>query len=120
MSEFVKGLNKNEGNDIQYKGNAFLRLMGYVKPYWKTVVICCLLVAALTALELYKPELIGNAIDRYITQETAATAMTPDERFNGILVTAGLYIGVLLLSPVVFKLTKEYFAEVDAKKKAAK
>ena len=39
MSEFVKGLNKNEGNDIQYKGNAFLRLMGYVKPYWKTVVI---------------------------------------------------------------------------------
>ena len=98
MSEFVKGLNKNEGNDIQYKGNAFLRLMGYVKPYWKTVVICCLLVAALTALELYRPELIGNAIDEYITQETAQVQRTPDERFTGILITAGFYVGVMILS----------------------
>ncbi|MBE5798247.1 MAG: ABC transporter ATP-binding protein [Clostridiales bacterium] len=98
MSEFVKGLKKHEGNDIQYQGNAFLRMMGYVKPYWKTVVVCCLLVAALTALELYKPELIGNAIDRYITQETAAGELTPDERFNGVLVTAGLYLLVMLAS----------------------
>jgi len=98
MSEFVKGLKTNDGNDIQYKGNAFLRLMGYVKPYWKTVILCCLLVAALTGLELYKPELIGNAIDEYITQETATVQRTPDERFNGILITAGLYIGVMFLS----------------------
>ena len=33
MSEFVKGLKDKEINDIQYKGNAFLRLMGYLKPY---------------------------------------------------------------------------------------
>ena len=97
MSEFVKGLNKNEGNDVHYKGNAFLRLMKYVKPYWKTVVICCLLVLALTALELYRPELIGNAIDKYITGDKALE-LTEDARFEGILITAGLYIGVLLLS----------------------
>ncbi len=98
MSEFVKGLKNNDGNDIQYKGNAFLRLLGYVRPYWKTVIICCLLVAALTGLELYRPELIGNAIDEYITQETATVQRTPDERFNGILITAGIYVGVMLLS----------------------
>ena len=98
MSEFVKGLNKNEGNDIQYKGNAFLRLMGYIRPYWKTVVICCLLVAVLTALELLRPQLIGNAIDRYITQTNVTEPQTPDQRFNGILITAALYVGVLIIS----------------------
>ena len=97
MSEFVKGLKQNDGNDIQYKGNAFLRMLSYVKPYWKTVVICCILVAALTALELYRPELIGSAIDQYITGETA-TALAAEVRFAGVLKTAALYAAVLLLS----------------------
>ncbi len=98
MSEFVKGLNKENENELHYEGNAFLRMLAYVKPYWKTVVICCLLVGVLTALELYRPNLIGNAIDQYITQETATAQLTPDERFAGILKTAGLYMLVLLLS----------------------
>ncbi|MBR2483469.1 MAG: alanine:cation symporter family protein, partial [Oscillospiraceae bacterium] len=38
---------------------------------------------------------------------------------NGLMAIPNL-VGVLLLSPVVFKLTKEYFAKVDAEKKAAK
>lgn len=25
----------NEPQDVSYHGNAFLRLMGYIKPYWK-------------------------------------------------------------------------------------
>ena len=100
MSEFVKGLNKNEGNDIQYKGNAFLRLMGYVKPYWKTVVICCLLVAALTALELYRPELIGNAIDRYILtiDATAAFAAPVQDALGEAHPLSALAEGILALS----------------------
>lgn len=148
MSEFVKGLHRQDENRIHYKGNAFLRLMGYVKPYWKTVAVCCLLVAVLTALELYKPELIGNAIDNYIltldvpasfsapaqamlTDSGASAALTQfiaqaadasaatgtavpspvflsaltqaqrsgvDARFLGILITAGLYLLVMLAS----------------------
>ena len=66
MSEFVKGL-KDKENELQYNGNAFLRLMGYLKPYIKTVAVCFVLVLILTALELYKPMLTGNAIDLYIT-----------------------------------------------------
>ena len=76
MSEFVRGLKDKETNDVQYKGNAFLRMLSYIKPYWKTVVICCILVLALTALELYRPELVGSAIDNYISpieEEAAAT-----------------------------------------------
>lgn len=30
----------NEPQDVSYHGNAFLRLMGYIKPYWKTVALC--------------------------------------------------------------------------------
>ena len=30
MSEFVRGLKDKETNDIQYNGNAFLRLMGFI------------------------------------------------------------------------------------------
>ncbi len=98
MSEFVRGLKDKETNDIQYKGNAFLRLMGYLKPYIKTVLICFVLVSILTALDLYKPMLIGDAIDVYITQETATEALTPDQRWEGILKTGALYIGVMLVA----------------------
>ena len=52
MSEFVKGL-KDKESELQYNGNAFLRLMGYLKPYIKTVLICFVLVSILTALDLY-------------------------------------------------------------------
>ncbi len=95
MSEFVKGL-KDKENDLQYNGNAFLRLMGYLKPYIKTVVICFVLVLILTALELFRPMLTGNAIDLFIT--TSDSALTPDERWMGLVKTAGVYIAVMVMS----------------------
>ena len=98
MSEFVRGLKDKEQNDIQYNGNAFLRLMGYLKPYIKTVLICFVLVAILTALDLYRPMLIGDAIDLYITQETATEAMTAEQRIQGIMKTGVLYIGVMIVA----------------------
>ena len=95
MSEFVKGL-KDKENELQYNGNAFLRLMGYLKPYIKTVLICFVLVLILTALELVKPMLTGNAIDLYITDSDSA--LTPDERWMGLVKTAGVYIAVMVMS----------------------
>ena len=97
MSEFVRGL-KDKENELQYNGNAFLRLMGYLKPYIKTVLICFVLVAILTALDLIRPMLIGDAIDKYITQEAATEALTPDQRWQGILRTAVVYIGVMVIA----------------------
>jgi ATP-binding cassette subfamily B protein len=51
---------------LSYNGNAFTRLLTYVRPYWRTMVLCTALVLAVTALNLYRPILIGDAIDRYI------------------------------------------------------
>ena len=84
-----------EANDINFKGSAILRLMGYLKPYRKAAAACIMLVLALTVLELYKPILIGNAIDNFITVDAAATNLTPDERFAGVLKAAGLYVLLL-------------------------
>ncbi len=111
MSEFVRGLKDKEEAQVQYNGNAFLRLMGYLKPYIRTVLICFVLVAILTALDIYRPMLIGDAIDKYIltmdaSQTTdltaeelaAASALTPDQRWHGILRTGALYFGVMLVA----------------------
>jgi len=56
----------DENQDVSYQGNLFTRLMGYAKPYFKQVVLCLILVLALTAIELERPILIGDAIDLYI------------------------------------------------------
>ena len=60
----------NEPQDVSYHGNAFLRLMGYIKPYWKTVALCCVLVGLLTVFDIARPRIIGDAIDKYITQQS--------------------------------------------------
>ena len=82
--------------ELKYKGNAFLRLLGYLRPYKKEAAACLLLALALTGLELYEPMIIGDAIDQYITGNYAAGEMAR-ERFAGVLNAGVLYIGVLLL-----------------------
>lgn len=85
---------KEEQNDIKYEGNALLRMLSYVKPYWKEMGICLILVLIITGLELYKPILIGDAIDLYITGDYEPGEMV-QERFSGVVQAAVLYVGVL-------------------------
>ena len=68
-----------------------------VKPYQIIFCLVCI---------------VGTTIDLSLAWDIADT-------LNGLMAIPNL-VGVLLLSPVVFKLTKEYFAKVDAEKKAAK
>ncbi len=103
-----------ELSDIHYRGNAFLRLMGYLKPYIPTVLFCFALVLALTALELYKPILIGDAIDQYITSEAAAS-LSADVRFQGILKAAGYYVVVLALLFLCSRIQYQMIQELGQK-----
>ena len=81
--------------DVHYEGSAIKRLLAYLKPHRKTLAICVTLVIALTVLDLYRPILIGDAIDRYITG-----SWQPGEeaqlRFMGVLKAAGFYVLLLL------------------------
>ncbi len=83
---------RHEGNaDIHYEGNAMARLMHYMKPHRKVLFLCLLLVLLSTVLDLYRPILIGNAIDEYITGSYAPGEQVA-ERFAGILRASGLYL----------------------------
>ena len=97
-----------ERQDIHYHGKPMRRLIGYLKPHRKVFFICLALVLALTALELLKPIIIGNAIDRFITGAGNETLQAEnrdqwdpgeqaEERFGGVLSSAAVYLGVLLL-----------------------
>ncbi len=86
---------KESKDEVRYRGNAFLRMMSYIKPYWKTVVICLVLALVITGMDLYRPILIGNAIDEYITGDFAPGEMA-DARFLGVLKAAGLYLAILM------------------------
>ena len=90
----MKKMDRNP--DIQYEGNALVRLLAYMKPHLASFFVCLLLVLVVTALDLYRPTLIGNAIDQYITVGDD-TPLTVEERFSGVLRSGGLYAVILLL-----------------------
>jgi len=91
--------------ETKYNGNVFKRLFAYVRPHAPTVAVCLVLVLIVTALELYRPILIGGAIDNYIK---APAGSVPDGLSRGELIalrapdraglmrTALVYTGVLL------------------------
>ena len=83
--------------DIHYEGKVVPRMLSYLKPHVKTIVICLLLVLVLTALELYRPMLTGDAIDLFIAGDYAPGEAV-EERFAGLLFTAGKYALALLIT----------------------
>ncbi len=55
-----------ENFEPSYRGSVFSRLFAYVRPHLKVFLLCLALVLLVTAMNLYRPILIANAIDRYI------------------------------------------------------
>lgn len=53
-----------------------LRLAAYLRGYEKTLCIVFVLVLVITALELYKPMIIGDVMDRYITKRTETKSVS--------------------------------------------
>ena len=51
--------------ESKYKGNALLRLLSYAKPYAFCVALALILVLVLTWFDLYRPILIGDAINLF-------------------------------------------------------
>ena len=86
--------------ESSYKGNALLHLLSYMKPYVGWVVICLALVLALTGFDLYRPMLIGDAIDLFKEQGN----------FDVIVETTIKYAIVLVLS-FVFNITQTWLLQ---------
>ena len=61
-------------------------------------MLCAFVLVLLTiGVELYRPIVIGDSIDRYIDNSTLSNAM----RFRGILVQSAVYLGLLLAGFVI-------------------
>ena len=52
--------------ETEYSGKIMTRLLAYMKNYVKEAILALVLVLVITCLELYRPMLIGDAIDLYI------------------------------------------------------
>lgn len=49
-----------------YDGKLMKRLLKYAKPYWKSILLCVLMLPLLTLIDLARPYLVKVAIDNYI------------------------------------------------------
>lgn len=79
-----ENINKNEMN----KKSSTMRLIAYMKPYAHWVIYALLLVLGLTAFDLYRPMLVGDAIDTF----------GANGDYDVIIATAIKYAVVLALS----------------------
>ena len=79
-----KNINKNEMN----KKSSTMRLIAYMKPYAHWVIFALLLVLGLTSFDLYRPMLVGDAIDTF----------GANGDYDVIIATAIKYAAVLALS----------------------
>lgn len=79
-----KNISKKEMN----KKSSTMRLIAYMKPYAHWVIFALLLVLGLTAFDLYRPMLVGDAIDTF----------GANGDYDIIIVTAIKYAVVLALS----------------------
>lgn len=82
--------------EYEMKGSVLKRLAAYLRGYEKTLLIVFLLVLVITALELYKPIIIGDAIDRYISKEVNRGKEEILSDQIGMLQAGVLYFVVLL------------------------
>ena len=91
--------------ETNYKGSALLRLLSYMKPYLFAVASCLVMVLILTAFDLYRPMLIGDAIDAF---EAGAG-------FEAITNTAIKYSVVLVLS-FIFNISQAWLLQKTGQK----
>ena len=86
--------------ESNYKGNALLHLLSYMKPYIGWMAVCLVLVLALTGFDLYRPILIGDAIDLFEAQGD-----------YGVIVDTAIKYGIVLALSFVFNVTQTWLLQ---------
>lgn len=95
---------KGQGNDLRSEkrrnGSSAARLIAYMKPYAHWVIFALFLVLCLTGFDLYRPMLVGDAIDTF----------GADGDYDIIIDTAIKYAVVLALS-VIFNIAQTWILQ---------
>lgn len=86
--------------ESNYKGSALLHLLSYMKPYAGWMLLSLFLVLALTGIDLYRPMLIGDAVDTF----------EANGDYNIIVDTAVKY-GIVLALSFVFNISQTWILQ---------
>ena len=90
----------NDTIESHYRGNALLRLLAYMKPYRLSVAVCLLFVLILTSFDLYRPKLVGNAIDAF-----------REKADYSILTDVCIRYGIVLLLSFILNITQAWLLQ---------
>ena len=107
LRALLRPADEGDTTDIHYEGNAILRILRYMKPHLGTFFVCLALVLIATGLEIWRPIIIGDAIDEFITGQTSQVVLSDgrtewaageiaDARFQGVLIASAKYLLALL------------------------
>ncbi len=83
--------------ESNYKGSALLHLLSYMKPYIGWMALCLVLVLALTGFDLYRPILIGDAIDNF-----------KEERNFDVILEIAVKYGIVLVLGFIFNIVQTW------------
>lgn len=68
-----------------YSKRIVRRLIKYIKPFWYSMAFSLIFVLLITGIDLYRPILIGDAIDLYINGFETPYAVVPSDMKNAFL-----------------------------------
>lgn len=97
----------------------YARLLGYLAPHWKQVVIAYGSMLIATLLNLFVPQIVKDAIDQGLAQRQASTLFWAGALILGIAVLRGIagfgqrYYGEWLTYRFAYDIRNEFFARVQ-------
>ena len=91
--------------EVSYRGSALLHLLSYMKPYVGWVCLALILVLCLTGFDLYRPLLIGDAIDLFEQQDNYS-----------IIVNTAIRYAIVLVLGFVFNITQTWILQKTGQK----
>lgn len=97
---YIKGHEDSLRSEKRRTGSSAVRLITYMKPYANWVIFALFLVLCLTGFDLYRPMLVGDAIDTF----------GADGDYDIIIDTAIKYAAVLALS-VIFNIAQTWILQ---------
>ncbi|MCD8131118.1 MAG: ABC transporter ATP-binding protein/permease [Lachnospiraceae bacterium] len=100
----MSSLNDDKVENV-YKGNVWRKLFEYMKPHLGSMGFCLVLVLALTAFDLYRPILIGDAIDLF----------EQDGQYDNLVRTAAIY-GIVLALGVAANVSQTWILQKTGQK----
>lgn len=101
------------------RDNMYWRILTYVRPYWRQVVIAYTSMTLATLINLFVPQIIERAIDDGVTSRNARVLFTAAALILGIAVVRGLvafgqrYYGEWLSHRVAYDLRNHFYTRVQ-------